>query len=71
MLAKRLLAITAIVSCTLTVSAANAQTPVAFIGGHITYNWQGSGVFGGSPAYTWEGYGFKLNNPTRPMLRNQ
>jgi hypothetical protein len=66
MLAKKFLAIASALSCALIMGAANAQTPVAFIGGHITYNWQDSGVFGGSSAYTWEGYGFKLNTPPGP-----
>jgi hypothetical protein len=60
MLAKKLLAIASALSCALTIGTANAQTSVAFIGGHITYNWANSGVFGGSSAYTWESYGFKL-----------
>ena len=55
----RLLALLSILTCASTISA-HAQTPVAFIGGNITYQWQSSGVFGGSPAYKWEGYGFRL-----------
>jgi hypothetical protein len=66
MFAKRLLAIASILSCVFATGAVNAQTPVAFIGGHINYDWQNSGVFGGSPAYTWEGYGFKLFGPAGP-----
>jgi hypothetical protein len=66
MFAKRLLSMAGILSCVLAISAANAQTSVAFIGGHITYNWQNSGIFAGSPAYSWEGYGFKLNTPPGP-----
>jgi hypothetical protein len=68
MFAKKLLAIAGAVSCTLTVSAAIAQTPVAFIGGTTMYKWQDSGVFGGSPAYQWEGYGFKVFGPTGPCI---
>jgi hypothetical protein len=65
MFAKKLPAIASAL-CVLAIGSANAQTSVAFIGGHITYNWQGSGVFGGSSAYSWEGYGFKLNTPPGP-----
>ena len=68
MFAKKLLAIAGTLSCALTVSAANAQTPVAFIGGTTMYQWQDSGIFGGSPAYQWEGYGFKVFGPTGPCV---
>src|SRR5271163_2134307 len=60
MFAKKLLMIAGTLSCALTVSAANAQTKVAFIGGPTMYRWQDSGIFGGSPGYQWEGYGFKV-----------
>jgi hypothetical protein len=68
MFAKKLLAIAGTLSCALTVGAANAQTPVAFIGGTTMYQWQDSGIFGGSPAYQWEGYGFKVFGPTGPCV---
>lgn len=66
MFAKRFLAIASALSFVLTIGSANAQTSVAFIGGHINYIWQNSGIFGGSPGYSWEGYGFKLNTPPGP-----
>ena len=66
MFAKRLLPIASILSCALTIGAAHGQTPVAFIGGHITYNWANSGLFDGSPAYSWESYGFKVFGPSGP-----
>jgi hypothetical protein len=68
MSAKKLLAIASTLSCALTVSAANAQTPVAFIGGTTMYQWQDSGIFGGSSAYQWEGYGFKVLGPIGPCV---
>jgi hypothetical protein len=66
MFAKRLSTIAIALSCVWNIGSASAQTPVAFIGGHITYNWGNSGVFGGSSGYTWEGYGFKLYAPPGP-----
>src|ERR1700744_5796278 len=66
MFAKKLLTIASAVSCALAIGSANAQTPVAFIGWHIAYNWGNSGVFSGSSGYIWEGYGFKLNTPPGP-----
>jgi hypothetical protein len=68
MFAKKLLAIAGTLSCALTVSAANAQTQVAFIGGTTMYKWQDSGIFGGSPAYQWQGYGFKVFAPIGPCV---
>ena len=68
MFAKKLLAIAGTLSGALTVSAAHAQSPVAFIGGTTMYQWQDSGIFGGSPAYQWEGYGFKVFGPTGPCV---
>jgi hypothetical protein len=68
MFAKKLLSIAGTLSCALTVSAANAQIQVAFIGGTTMYKWQDSGTFGGSPAYQWEGYGFKVFAPTGPCV---
>jgi len=68
MFAKKLLAIAGTLSGALTVSAAHAQSPVAFIGGTTMYQWQDSGIFGGSPAYKWEGYGFKVFGPTGPCV---
>jgi len=68
MFAKKLLAIAGTLACALTVAAANAQTPVAFIGGSTMYQWQDSGIFGGSPAYQWLGYGFKVFSPIGPCV---
>jgi hypothetical protein len=68
MFAKKLLAIAGTLSCALTVGAANAETPVAFISGTTMYQWQASGIFGGSLAYQWEGYGFKVFGPTGPCV---
>jgi hypothetical protein len=59
MILKRLLALAGIF-CALTMGA-HAQTPVAFIGGSVTYNWANSAVFApASSAYKWESYGFKV-----------
>lgn len=68
MFGKKLLAIAGTLSCALAVSAANAQTTVAFIGGTNMYQWQNSGIFGGSAGYQWEADGFKVFGPTGPCV---
>ncbi|MGC2403780.1 MAG: hypothetical protein WA510_28565 [Acidobacteriaceae bacterium] len=64
MIRSRFLALAVILSCAF--PGAHAQTDVAFLGGNITYQWQTSGIFGGSAPFTFVGYGSKINDEPGP-----